>query len=117
MMTQGEVNKLFSLLLAFYPHSANAGGEQTRIAWYIALQDYTYEELREAVLRYAAKEKYFPQLSELLSYMPYDKEAHAWMKPYLTISEAEKPIADYAREHGITWKEARAAMQRQAGKN
>lgn len=116
MMTQGEVNKLFSLLLAFYPHSANAGGEQTRIAWYMALQEYTYEELRETALRYAAKEKYFPQLSELLSYMPYEKKSNAWMDKYVNPS-LEGPIARYAREHGITWQEARLEMQRQAGKN
>ena len=99
-MKQSEVNKLFELLLALYPHAANAGGEQTRIAWYMALKDYTYEELKETALRYAREKKYFPQLSELLAYMPYDKAAPIWIKPYLVSPKKARQMAGAAMQGG-----------------
>lgn len=110
-MNRNDVNQLFALLLAFYPHATNAGGEQTRKAWYMALKDYTYEELKEATLCYAAKEKYFPQLSELMDYLPARKKSYAWMKPYLTQPDEPGSISRYAREHGMTWQEAKEEMR------
>lgn len=113
-MERNDVDKLFALLKAFYPHANDADGEHTRKAWSLALKNYTYGEIRTAALDYARKEKFFPTLSELLSYLPEQKRDNSWMKQYIVKRNPAERVSRPAGETGDAGAAAKAALSNTA---
>lgn len=64
-MDKAETGKIFTLLRQFYPHAAAAKEEYFRYAWELALRPYSYDDVRASALRYATREKFFPDLADL----------------------------------------------------
>lgn len=112
MMERNDVNKLFTMLNAFYPHATNADNERTRKAWTLALEDYTYTEIKTAALNCARKEKFFPQLSELLAYLPTQKKDNSWMKQYIVKSNSAGRVSRSAGENGGSSVAEKAALRK-----
>lgn len=89
-MDKTERKKLFSLLRQFYPNAKQLN-PVTMTAWAAVLENYDYEPVKAAALDYAAHNKYFPDLSDLLATLhkaqPVEEPAihpgKSWMKPYL----------------------------------
>ena len=99
-MDKTERKKLFSLLRQFYPNAKQLN-PVTMTAWAAVLENYDYTPVKAAVLDYAAHNKYFPDLSDLLAPLhavetvvkePAIHPGKAWMKPYLEqyMKEEEK---------------------------
>ena len=94
-MDKLERKKLFSLLRQFYPNAKQLNAV-TMTAWAAVLENYDYAPVKAAVLDYAAHNKYFPDLSDLLAPLHAQQAAqtlppaeapatgsNAWMKPYI----------------------------------
>lgn len=119
-MDKAEAIKIFELLQQFYPQAAALKDKKKRYAWRLALEPYAFDDVKAAVLAYAAKGKYFPDLSDLTAGLPRCEikqgngvqQSHAWMLPYIEKNEADGlgKVSRYAREHGLSWDEAKAAM-------
>ena len=91
-MDKIERKKLFSLLRQFYPNARQLNAV-TMTAWAAVLEGYDYAAVKAAVLDYAAHNKFFPDLADLLGSVPAAQPAaepparrdKSWMKPYLDL--------------------------------
>lgn len=66
-MDKPETVKIFDLLQQFYPQAAALKDKKKRYAWRLALEPYAFEDVKAAVLSYARKGKFFPDLSDITS--------------------------------------------------
>lgn len=64
-MDKSERQKIYTLLSKFFPQAKQLKDRETLTAWGIVLEDYTYDDVKTAVLRYAAKNKFFPDLADI----------------------------------------------------
>ena len=127
-MTKSDVGKLFSLLRELYPRQPQPETAERSLAWFLALEPYKYEAVRAAALMHARRSDYYPSVSEIAEGLPVQemqekkpRGEHAWMAQYMTPEyEARfgRPpnVSKYAREHGVTWREAAAALEKEAKK-
>ena len=123
-MDREERQRIYTLLSQFYPNAKQLQSRETLTAWGMVLERYDYEAVKASVLDYAAKSRFFPNLSDLTAGLtpaaaPEKKEqprtAHPQMKQY-TAPEYDarfgnSGVSRYAREHGIPWEEAKKRME------
>ena len=120
-MDKAEAIKIFDLLQQFYPQAAALKDKKKRYAWRLALEPYAFDDVKAAALTYASKGKFFPDLADLTAGLPrcegkqvHDEQtnSHAWMLPYIEKNKADGlgNVSRYAREHGLSWETAKAAM-------
>ena len=117
-MDDFEIDKLFALFSQFYPNKVVS--EELKLAWRYALEPCSYEEVKAAALENVRKSRYFPDIAEIVQLIPRRAEeekprgAHAWMAKYMTPEYdtrwSDSGVSRYARENGITWDEAAAAL-------
>lgn len=81
-MDKEEARKIYTLLAQYYPHARQLRDKLTLTAWGYVLERFAYSDVKDAVIGYAAKNKFFPDLSDLtagLTPLPTDREtAAAW---------------------------------------
>ena len=121
-MDKTEAVKIFDLLQQFYPQAAALKDKKKRYAWRLALEPYAYDDVKAAVLEYSATGKYFPDLADITANLQRieceprteREDSHAWMLPYIEKNKADGlgKVSRYAREHGISWNEAKEAMRK-----
>lgn len=128
-MTKDKVDQLFTMLSQFYPNKSIS--DSMRLAWEYALEPYAYKDVKAAALVYARKNKFFPDLADLTKDIALPQDANAtlwgtakprvsiaWMKPHVeALAEQERErvsVSRFAREHGMTWDEAAAALRENA---
>ena len=107
-MTRDDVTKLFRLLGELYPNrDIRRDGVQTAI-WAEVLKPWTYPQVRDAVIRRARENEYFPNPSEIAKYLPQEP----W----------EAPMPEQARDNGakaspdlLEWWADRKRALREAG--
>lgn len=117
-MDEQEIEKLFSLFAQLYPNKVVS--EELKLAWRYALEPCSYEEVKTAALENVRKSRYFPDIAEIVQLIPQRQEeekprgAHARMERYMTPEYdarwSDSGVSKYARENGITWDEAAAAL-------
>lgn len=66
-MNRTEREKIYRLLSNFYPNAKQLQSRETLTAYGLALERFTYEDVKTAVVDYAMRNKFFPDLSDLLS--------------------------------------------------
>ena len=129
-MDREERQRIYTLLAQFYPKAKPLQSKETLTAWGMVLERYDYEAVKASVLDYAAKSRFFPNLSDLTAGLTpaaaleraeeKPRTANPQMKPYMTPEyEArfcDSGVSKYARAHGIPWEEARQAMQKEEAK-
>lgn len=116
-MTKTETAKLFTLLGQFYPNKVPTA--ELRFAWELAVEPYAYEDVRAAAIAYARENKYFPDVADItggLAPVRNDGEepergVRDWMRKYIPPEDPDS-VSRYAREHGLTWPQAAAALGR-----
>lgn len=64
-MTREERKKIYRLLSQFYPRAKQLENPETLTAWGLVLENYAYDDVKCAVLDYAAQNKYFPDLADI----------------------------------------------------
>lgn len=114
-MNKNETRKLFALLKEFWPNKQLS--EKLCSAWELALQPYDYSAVRAAAAAYAGKNKYFPDVADLTAGLAVqepeqtrDAKKDSWMKKYI-LPNRKGRTSEYARQHGLTWQEAKAALE------
>lgn len=132
-MTKDEMTKLAEMLDAFFTSApANrraSANENIFLAYLLALEPYPYAKVRAAVIEHSRKSRMYPDPAEIIAYIPQDVNATlwgtakprvsiAWMKPHVeALAEQERErvsVSRFAREHGMTWDEAAAALRENA---
>lgn len=117
-MTKTETAKLFTLLGQFYPNKAPT--TELRLAWELALEPYAYEDVRTAAIAYARGNKFFPDLVDITGGLAPAQGSdetpergardRSWMRKYI-LPDNPDSVSRYARERGMTWPQATAALR------
>lgn len=68
-MDKADLRRVCTLLSKFYPNARQLKDRDTLAAWGLALADFPYEDVKTAVLDYAVRNKYFPDLSDLTAHL------------------------------------------------
>lgn len=129
-MDSNDVKKLWALLAELYPRQKQAETKERLAAWALAMEPYDYDAIKTAALAHARKSDYYPSVSEIVANLP-QPDKNAWMDEYIS----DKPCAGlewqrsidagrsfdaadelgavsrYAREHDLSWQEAKEALQ------
>jgi len=114
-VTTEERDRVLRSLKRHYPSMRNA--EQIEAFGEVIL-DYDFAEVVAACKNHVATCRFFPHPSEVLvGLKPVERPAPAQtrgiqdrMLPYLN-DENEHSVSRYAREHGLTWQEAKLQME------
>lgn len=123
-MDRCEIDKLFALLSVFYPNSERGKSKVVKEAWALALSSYRYDDVKAAAAIYAARNKYYPDLYDITGHLspitPDDtptpevcarKRCYALYARLLAEDcDNNVSISAYAREHGLSWSDARDEM-------
>lgn len=74
-MNEADRKKIYTLLSKFYPNARQLQDRATLTAWGYVLENYPYDDVKAAVLEYAARNKYFPDLSDITGGLEASKPA------------------------------------------
>lgn len=122
-MTKDEIEKLGGMLDAFFLDATAdrrvSGNSAVALAYQLALEPYSYDEVREAVIACAREKRLYPAPAEIIAHMKSPATAktedRTWMKPYIDDlvkrEKARVSVSRYAREHGMTWEEANEVLR------
>lgn len=117
-MDKNDVEKLWTLLKELYPRQKQKDTDDRRLAWELALKPFSYGAVRQAALAHARKSDYYPSVSELVGNMPrestMESSGMAWQKHIEERGldfDSDCSVSRYAREHSMTWPEAKAARE------
>ena len=122
-MDKKETEKLFRLARSIYRKAEefadSSGNADTLLAWSIALEPYSYDEVREAFFQWVRSSPFAPKIAELVSFLPQKPGAEtssngageAWQAAIDTgkcfdAAETLGSVSRYAREHGLTLEQA-----------
>lgn len=120
-MTKEEMVKLSGMLDAFFtsaPAGQRASGnENIFLAYYLALEPFSYAQAREGIIVHSRKSRMYPAPAEIIACMPEavaggEENAppcdRGWMRKHIP-PENIGSVSRYARQHGMTWPQAAAA--------
>ena len=120
-MTTEEFGQYWTLMRNLFPAASRLNSENTKMVWAVALEPYTLDQVTNATMDYARKNKFFPDIADITGGLPLPEEqpvdadcGTAWMLPYIQrsreqLSAARPLIATALRAVGRrTWPEARA---------
>ncbi len=65
-MDKIEREKIYKLLSQFYPNARELKSREKLTAYGLVLSRFSYEDVKSAVLDHASKNRYFPNISELV---------------------------------------------------
>lgn len=65
-MDKTEREKIYTLLSQFYPNARELKSREKLTAYGLVLSRFSYEDVKSAVLDHASKNRYFPNVSELV---------------------------------------------------
>lgn len=122
-MTKDEMGKLSGMLDAFFtsaPAGQRASGnENIFLAYFLALEPYSYAQAREGVIVHSRRSRMYPAPAEIIACMPETMadegettlpRDRSWMRKYILPDDPDS-VSRYAREHGMTWPQAAAALR------
>lgn len=69
-MEKSDVERLFSLLECYYPNASQLKNKRVQAAWCMAMEPYDYEAVKAAAVAYARRNKFFPDVADILSGLP-----------------------------------------------
>lgn len=122
-MTKEEMVKLSGMLDAFFtsaPAGQRASGnENIFLAYYLALEPFSYAQAREGIIVHSRKSRMYPAPAEIIASMPEAAAGEgetapprdrSWMRKYIP-PEDPNSVSRYARERGTTWPQAASALR------
>ena len=110
-MDREDMKGIFKLLKAFFPTAKQLQNREMWAAWLEELAPYEAPDVEQAVRQYARKNKFFPDLADLIVLLPQREDPvknhdNAWMTDHIDTKTELGSISRYAREHGISWEQA-----------
>lgn len=122
-MDKRETTRLFRLLQALYPKSDKFNEETTMLAWQLVLEPFAYEDIKAAAIERARRYSFPPDPNELCEGLMPEKVTEAkqvssglaWQRAIdagqcRDAAEELGSVSRYAREHGLSWEQAKEAM-------
>lgn len=119
-MTKAEIDKLCLLLKQFYPKKNYS--DNFKLSWKMALEPYSYDQVKNAVLEHVRESQFFPDIYDLTKRLPSpkkdDKDSDRsecllkYLKDFRKRNEGIEvnPVTHYAAENGLTIGEAERVM-------
>lgn len=122
-LTEKDVKKLWKLLAEYYKKRPEETAERL-LAWTLALEPFSYADIRAAALAHARESEYYPNIAELTKHLPKpvvapvetaNRAGEAWAA-HIDAGHAKDArdeygnVSRYAREHGLTWMEAKKKL-------
>ncbi len=95
-MTRDEIRKVFELLAAYYPSAKQLKTPNGQAAWMLVLERFPYEPVKNAVVEYAAKHKFFPDVADITAAI--EPERPSAPKPGKLELEAIERIMNWREE-------------------
>ena len=95
-MDKSEFLKIKLMLETYFATTAK---KKTSVYWegaFIALEPYSYEDVRMSVLKYVRTNKFFPDIADITADLTPPEEKcsadrdHSWMRPYCEAMKAER---------------------------
>ena len=129
-MDKRETTRLFRMLGELYPSAPEFSREESMLAWQLVLEPFDYEQVKAAAIEWARigeKREYPPRVSELAAKLAPAQTAGksaqaiasesglAWQRAIdagqcRDAAEELGSVSRYAREHGMSWEQAKEAM-------
>ena len=97
-----ERQKIYDLLSQYFPHARQVKDPKTRTAWGLALAQFPYEAVKNAVVAYAISNKYFPDLADITGALAPDSGARRTAPA--TLSETHGPRTAQAMRVQAAWR-------------
>lgn len=67
-MEKTEIKKILKFYKSIYPNSKLSGlNIETVNSWYLMFEDYSYEQVQRAIIKFSKSNKYIPNLAEIIS--------------------------------------------------
>lgn len=123
-MDKRETTRLFRLMQQLYPNAVKFTEENAMLAWQLVLEPFVYNDIKAAAIEFARKNKYPPDPGDLCrGLLPKKAEnqkrhgtGEAWQSRIdagqcVDAADSLVSVSRYAREHGLTWREAKAEME------
>ena len=112
-MQKSEVERLFSLMGQFWPNAQQMKSKPLQAAWVMALEPYAYDDAKAAVVAYARKNKFFPDISDIASGLT---EVHIEAEVAGETGKRERIVSlQDVRKHFSKFSEERAETYHAAG--
>ena len=108
-MKEAEFTQIWNLLEVYFSAASAKKSASFKKAWFVAMQPYRKDDVTAAIVNYARKNKYFPDLSDITADLPLEQadeereqESIAWMRPYAEkAKDAAAAINEKWRKRGI----------------
>lgn len=127
-MDKDDVLKLFDFLGDIHTNRKPDRSPRSVLEWQTILEPWEYRQVRDAAIKRARTNRYFPDPSELAVLLPPPPEdtaptperaatgsGYAWQK-YIEDNHLEQDdafsVSRYARECGLSWNEAKEQAKR-----
>ena len=74
-MSQSDFNRIWQLLKTLYPAAAGKKNENDIAVWRVGLEPYALRDVTDAVMDYARRSKFFPDLADITAALPRQPSA------------------------------------------
>ncbi len=101
-MKKEEVTKLFDLLEQLYQGKKKSRDEVTVAIWNEVLKPWSYEQIRDAVIRRAREKRFMPDPSEIAEYLPRPEKS-AMANRSQPMGAIERKHMEQARQWQAEW--------------
>lgn len=77
-MKKPDYEKIVALMETYWPN--RKFDTKLRRAWWLALEPFKYDEVRDAIVKYARANKFFPDVADITGNL----RDNSWMDKYMT---------------------------------
>lgn len=93
-MEKTEIKKILKFYKSIYPNSKLSElNIETVNSWYLMFEDYSYEQVQKAIIKFSKSNKYIPNLAEIISNIEVPDYTVTMFEPNTVIVQFED--ADY----------------------
>lgn len=110
-----ELDRFFELYRQFWPNKKIQ--KNMKLAWGLALEPFSYEDVKAAAVAHARTKKFPPDVSDLTAGLVQEEpelgtDELRWMDAYIALyaDRPVNPVIRYASQHGVTIGDAEAAL-------
>lgn len=89
-MEKTEIKKILKFYKSIYPNSKLSElNIETVNSWYLMFEDYSYEQVQRAIIKFSKSNKYIPNLAEIISNIEVPEYTIELIEPYTVIVQFE----------------------------
>ncbi len=86
ILEKTEIKKILKFYKSIYPNSKLSElNIETVNSWYLMFEDYSYEQVQRAIIKFSKSNKYIPNLAEIISNIEVPEYTIELIEPYTVI--------------------------------